>query len=146
MGAGIRLPSLSVLKDALAPHVIQILGPGASPQVKAEHLRIYNKTPFGTIAQTLYMIGAGTKPPQRTDWSHFKVALGHKDRVVGLDHTLNLLETLDFHPNQIRVTLGDHYFFSYGEGSPSSHNKNQQVIFDDLLTFCHQLGNAAQSR
>lgn len=143
VGVGIKLPSFSGVKDALAPRVIQILGAGASPQVKAEHLRIYNKTPFGTTAQTLYMLGAGAKPPPRTDWANYKVALGHKDRVVGLDHTLNLLESLDFHPNQIRVLFGDHYFFSYGEGSPASHRKNRQVIFNDLLTYCYQLGQTA---
>jgi hypothetical protein len=145
IGAGIKLPSFTAVKDALAPHIIHALGTGASPEVKNEHLRIYNKTPFGTIAQVLRVLGTAVPPPQRTDWLRYKVALGHRDRVVGLDNMLDLLEELDFHPNQIRVTMGDHYFFSHGQDSPSSHKKNQQVIFDDLLAFCRQLSKAAKA-
>jgi hypothetical protein len=143
VGAGIRLPSFTALKDVLAPHVIDLLGTGASPAVKKEHLRIYNQTPFGTIAQTLYVLGTTTTPPQRTDWSRYKIALGHRDRMVGLNNMLDLLEELHFHPNQIRVLFGDHYFFSYGPGSPLSHKKNQQAVLDDLLAFCRHLADEA---
>ncbi len=143
-GLSIRLPSFSAVKDALAPKVIRTLGAGASPEVKNEHLRIYSKTPFGTIAQTLYVLGNTNCPPHRPDWSRYKVALGHRDKVVGLNQMLDLLEELEFHPNQIRTTLGDHYFFSYGQGSPSSHKKNQRVVFDDMLTFCYQLGEVTK--
>ena len=83
-------------------------GPGASLDVKNEHLRIYNQTPFGPIAQTLYVLGNTSSPPQRTDWDRFRIALGHRDRVVGLDHMLDLLNELGFNSDQIRVNLGDH--------------------------------------
>lgn len=146
VGIGIRLPSLTAVKNALAPHMIDILGTGASPAVKNEHLRIYNQTPFGTLAQTLYVLGATNIPSYRTDWPRFRVVLGHKDRVVGLDPMLNLLEELNFHSDQIRVALGDHYFFSYGQGSPRSHRHNRRIIFDDLLSFCYRLSEEAQQK
>ncbi len=141
VGTTIRLPSFTAIKNVLAPHVIQMLGTGASPDVKSEHLRIYNQTSFGTIAQTLYSLGLTTALPQRSDWSRYTVALGHKDRLVSLERMLNLLETLNFEPDQIRVALGDHYFFSHGEGSPLSHKNSRQMVFNDLLTLCFQLND-----
>jgi len=139
VGLGIRIPSFTAIKDVLAPHVIDLLGTGASPVVKNEHLRIYNQTPFGVIAQTLYVLGTATTWPQRNDWSHFRIALGHRDRMVGLNSMLDLLEELDFHSHQIRINFGDHYFFSYGPGSPLSHKKNRQMLLKDLLDFCDEL-------
>ena len=139
LGLSIGFPSFTTVKDALAPHIIDVLGTGASSDVKNEHLRTYNQTPFGTLAQTLYVLGTTGGPPKRTDWSRYKVALGDKDRVVGTDQMLNLLKELDFPPDQIRVTHGDHYFFSYDSESPPDHKTNRQVILDDLLSFCRQL-------
>jgi hypothetical protein len=124
--------------------VIDILGTGASSDVKEEHLRIYNKTSFGTIAQALYMLGAAAGPPPRNDWSHFRIALGHKDRIVRLNQMLGLLDKLGFSSDQINVMLGDHYFFSYGEGSPASHQANQQLLLNDLRGFCCQLAQKAK--
>ncbi|RME99594.1 MAG: alpha/beta hydrolase [Chloroflexi bacterium] len=145
MGISIGLPSFNAVKDRLAPRIIDLLGPGASVQVKNEHLRIYNQTPFGTLAQTLYVLGTPSTFPQGTDLQNFKIFLGHKDRIVGLDNMLNLLETLNFNPAQLRVMLGDHYFFSYGKGSPESHNQNRKLFFAELLDFCYQLtGNVRQ--
>jgi hypothetical protein len=37
------------------------------------------------------------------------------------------------------VAAGDHYFFSYGEGSPPAHNENRKAVLEDLLAFCHRL-------
>jgi len=140
VGLGIRLPSFTAVKNALALHIIDIFGGGASDDVKNEHLRIYNQTPFGTLAQTLYVLGTIHSPPKRTDWSRYKVALGRKDRAIRVHQMLNLLKELNFPPDQIRVMSGDHYFFSYGPESPPSHKPNRQVILDDLLSFCRQLG------
>jgi pimeloyl-ACP methyl ester carboxylesterase len=146
VGVSIRLPSFSTVKDTLAPHFIDRLGTGASPQVKHEHLRIYNQTPFSVLAQTLYVLGATATFPFRNDWSRFRVALGHKDRIVRMDYLLDLLEQFSFRPTQIRLTLGDHYFFSYGDGSPSGHKHNQITVFNDLLNFCNQLTEEAKRR
>ena len=134
---GVKLPpSLNAIKNSLAPHIIEILGNGASPEVKSEHLRIYNQTPFGTVAQVIYAMGVSADMPQHPDWSRFRVALGHKDKVVNVNSTLNLLDELGFNSDQIKVMLGDHYFFSFGDDSPASHRTNQQLLFDDILAFC----------
>jgi hypothetical protein len=146
VGISIGLPTLSTVKDTLAPHVIDILGPGASGPVKAEHLRVYNETPFGTLAQTIYALGSAPPPPERNDWNRFKVALGHKDRIVNLGASLSLLEKFGFGPAQIRVTLGDHYFFSHGEGSPHTHYLNRRVVENDLLELCYDLTRESRSR
>jgi pimeloyl-ACP methyl ester carboxylesterase len=146
LGLSIGLPSFTAVKDALAPHVIDIMGNGASLDVKNEHLRIYNKTPFGTIAQTMYVLGVLHAPPQRNDWARFRVSLGHRDRVVGLDNMLNLLQDLGFQSRQITVALGDHYFFSYGPGSPQSHQDNRQTLLDELVDFCQQLAGEARQK
>ncbi len=144
LGTGIRLPSFTAVKNALAPHIIDVLGAGASPEVKQEHLRVYHQTSFGTLAQTFYALGATADKPQRQDWSHFKVVLGHRDRLVGLDNMLDLLDELRFKPGQIKVALGSHYFFSHGADSPPSHKENREMVLEDLLALCRELGETAR--
>ena len=145
VGASIGLPSFGTVKTALAPHAIEITGAGASPDVKNEHLRIFSQTSFGTLAQTLYALGSITPLPGNVDWSRYKVALGRKDMLVSTNNSLSLLSSLKFKSSQIRVTPGDHYFFSYGEGSPLNHQLNRQAVFDDLLTSCCQLSTEAKT-
>lgn len=145
LGTGIRLPSFTTVKNALAPHVVEMLGAGASPAVKNEHLRVFAETPFGTIAQTFYVMGDRATKPQRTDWHRFRVALGREDRLVGIDYMLELLKEFDFHPSQIRQMKGDHYFFSYGQGSPAVHRGNRRIILNDLLDCCQRLTEEAKS-
>ncbi|MDM8532761.1 alpha/beta hydrolase [Anaerolineales bacterium HSG25] len=139
LGFGIGLPSFSFLKKRLAPQVIEVLGGGASNLVKNEHIRIFNDTPFGTLAQTIYAMGAMATLPQRDDWSNLRIALGNKDKLVNLTSMLELVEQFDIHADQLRVALGDHYFFSHGSQSPHSHRHNREVVLNDLLTFCKQL-------
>ncbi|HEX9922316.1 MAG TPA: alpha/beta hydrolase, partial [Anaerolineae bacterium] len=91
LGLGIRLPSFSMVKNALAPRVIDILGTGASAEVKSDHLRVFSKTPFGTIARTAYAMGSLATRPRRFDWDRFRVALGDADRLVGLNTMRELL-------------------------------------------------------
>lgn len=139
---GVKLPpSLNTIKNSLAPHIIDLLGSGASPEVKSEHLRVYSKTAFGTVAQVIYALGVSAEMPQRSDWSRFKVALGHKDKIVNLNNTLDMLQELDFNSNQISVMLGDHYFFSFGEDSPPSHRINHSLLLEDILAFSRQLAD-----
>ncbi len=145
MGTSIGLPSFDMVKTALAPHVIEITGAGASPQVKREHLRIFSQTSFGTLAQTAYALGATTPLPGNVDWSRYKVVLGKKDMLVSTNNVLRLLSSLKFRTSQIRITPGDHYFFSYGQGSPLNHQINRQAVFDDLLTTCYKLSAEAKT-
>lgn len=145
VGAGIRLPSFATVKNALAPHIVEIMAGGANPEVKKEHVRVFARTSFGTLAQTLYVLGASPTRPQRTDWPRFRIALGDKDRLIGLDNMLYLLAEFGLSADQIRITSGDHYFFSYGDGSPPAHRENREAVLGDLLRFCRQLTAEAQA-
>ncbi len=139
VGTGIRIPSFAAVKNALAPHIMEIVAAGASPEVKKEHVRVFARTPFGTLAQTLYVLGANPSRPQRADWSRFRVALGDRDRLVGVDNMLYLLDEFGLKADQIEVAAGDHYFFSYGDGSPPTHRQNREALLEHLLDFCRQL-------
>jgi pimeloyl-ACP methyl ester carboxylesterase len=145
VGLGIGLPSFAALKTALAPHIMEILAAGASPIVKNEHVRVFARTPFGTLAQTLYVLGDNPVRPQRSDWPRFRVALGQKDRLVRVENMLQLLDEFGLQSEQIRITPGDHYFFSYGDDSPPAHKENREALLDDLLAFCRQLADEAQA-
>lgn len=144
VGAGIRIPSFTTVKNALAPHIMEILAAGASSEVKNEHVRVFARTSFGTLAQTLYVLGASPTRPRRNDWARFRVALGDKDRLVGVDNMLDLLDGFGLGANQIRVAAGDHYFFSYGDGSPLAHRENRDAVLEDLLAFCQKLAEEAR--
>jgi pimeloyl-ACP methyl ester carboxylesterase len=145
VGLGLGLPSFAALKTALAPHIMEILAAGASPVVKNEHVRVFVRTPFGTLAQTLYVLGDNPARPQRSDWPRFRVALGQKDRLIRVENMLQLLDEFGLQTGQIRVTPGDHYFFSYGNDSPPAHKESREALLDDLLTFCRQLAEEAQA-
>jgi pimeloyl-ACP methyl ester carboxylesterase len=145
VGIGIRIPSFTAVKNALAPHIMGILAAGASPEVKNEHIRVFARTPFGTLAQTLYVLGASPTRPERNDWSRFQVALGDKDRLVRLENMLELLDQFGLSSDQVRVASGDHYFFSYGDGSPLAHKENRKAIMEDLLAFCQRLMEEARA-
>jgi pimeloyl-ACP methyl ester carboxylesterase len=144
LGLGIRLPSFSMVKNALAPRVIDILGTGASAEVKSDHLRVFSKTPFGTIARTAYAMGSLATRPRRFDWDRFRVALGDADRLVGLNTMRELLTDFSLGPDQIRIMPGDHYFFSYGDNSPKAHRENRKIILNDLLDLCQGLTEEAK--
>lgn len=144
VGLGIGLPSFAALKTALAPHIMEILAAGASPTVKNEHVRVFARTPFGTLAQTLYVLGDNSTRPQRNDWLRFKVALGQKDRLVRVENMLQLLDEFGLQTGQICVAPGDHYFFSYGHGSPPDHKESREVVLNNLLAWCRQLAEESQ--
>lgn len=132
IGVGLQYALLAKLKEKLAPWLIKELIGGASEAVKAEHLRIFEKTSKGTLAQTFYALGQAGKPPQR-QWKNFRVILGHKDRLVGVAPMLNLLEDLGFRSENIRVVLGDHYLFSAGLKTRRSHGENRDILLDEIL-------------
>ncbi len=52
---------------------------------------------------------------------------------MGLSETLELLEELNFEPHQLRVCLGDHYFFSVGEAAPRLHAMNREMLKREIL-------------
>jgi len=132
IGVGLQYALLARLKEKLAPWLISELIGGASEAVKAEHLRVFEKTNKGTLAQTFYALGQAEKPSPRR-WRNFRVILGHKDRLVGVAPMLNLLEDLGFRSENIRVVLGDHYFFSAGLKTRRSHGENRDILLDEIL-------------
>ena len=140
IGAGLQYALLDKLKERLAPWLINELMGGASEAVKAEHLRIFERTNKGTLAQTFYALGQAEKPHRRRRWNNFQVILGHKDRLVGVATMLNLLEDLGFSSENIRVVLGNHYLFSAGLKTRRRHSENRDILREEILQLhegCH---------
>jgi pimeloyl-ACP methyl ester carboxylesterase len=133
IGAGLQYSLLDKLKEKLAPWLIKELIGGASEAVKAEHLRAFEKTSKGTLAQTFYALGQAEEPGRRRWWKDFRVILGHKDRLVGVAPMLNLLEDLGFRSENVRVVLGDHYLFSAGLKTRRSHGENRDILLEEIL-------------
>jgi pimeloyl-ACP methyl ester carboxylesterase len=133
IGAGLQYSLLDRLKEKLAPWLISELIGGASEAVKEEHLKIFERTVKGTLAQTFYALGQAEKPRRRRRWENFRVILGHKDRLVGVAPMLNLLEDLGFRSGDIRVVLGDHYLFSASRQTRRSHGENRDILLEEIL-------------
>ncbi len=133
IGAGLQYSLLDKLKEKLAPWLIKELIGGASKAVKVEHLRIFEKTNKGTLAQTFYALGQAEEPHRRRQWKNFRVILGHQDRLVGVAPMLNLLEDLGFRSENIRVVLGDHYLFSASSKTRRGHGENRDILLEEIL-------------
>jgi hypothetical protein len=126
---------LGWLKTMLAPVIVDGLIGAASRSVKAEHVRIFNATPKGTLAQTFFAMGAVPHLVNPRRWSRFHVVLGHKDRLVGIVPMLELLDELGFTSDQVRVVLGDHYLFSVSRQSRRLHLRNQGIVVEEILAL-----------
>ncbi len=138
--AGQRL-QLEALTETISPLIITQLISGSSKTVQKEHQRIFKSTHKSTLAHTFFAMGQAKQPSRSGGWGHFKVILGHNDRLVGLSPMLELLATLGFRSQQIRVVLGDHYFFSVGHHSRKLHSEGRQIAFEeirDLVQQCHR--------
>ena len=135
LGAGIfaanRL-SLDSFQNRIAPFIITQLIAGASKAVQAEHRRVFRKTPKPTIARTFDAMGVAKRPKYGSHWNHFRVLLGHSDRLVGVSPMLDLLADLGFASNQVRVVLGDHYFFSINRSSQRLHLENRTILYETI--------------
>jgi pimeloyl-ACP methyl ester carboxylesterase len=145
--AGAETGTLDWLKELLAPALVSLLIGDASRAVQQEHLRIFKTTPKGVLAQTFYAMGASPRPVRRRTWSHFRVVLGHRDRLVGIGPMLALLEELGFTSADLRVMLGDHYLFSPGQRSRRLHGRNRDLLVQQVLELereCHQAQRRAE--
>jgi hypothetical protein len=129
--AGARL-QLERFSEMVSPLVINQLISGASKAVQAEHERIFKVTDQATLASTFYAMGQAKCPARKVKWDLFKVLLGHSDRLVGLDPMLELLTELRFRSRQIRVVLGDHYFFSVGQHSRRLHSEGREIALEEI--------------
>jgi pimeloyl-ACP methyl ester carboxylesterase len=133
--AGSAADTLGWLKTRLAPSIVDMLIGAASQAVKAEHVRIFNTTPKGVLAQTFFAMGATPLQVKPRNWSHFHVLLGHKDRLVGIKPMLDLLEELGFTSDQLRVVMGDHYNFSVSNQSRRLHVRNREILIEEILAM-----------
>lgn len=143
LGAGIRISAWSDLADqiteqVIAPIVIEALAGGASDFVRSEHQHVFRQTAQGVLAQTFAAMGLLSAELNQDEWPNFHVFLAHRDRLVGLSPTLNLLESLNFSAAQIRVALGDHYFFSIGKDA-KQHSLNRDLLIADILAMQEEL-------
>jgi|YNPNPStandDraft_1061719.scaffolds.fasta_scaffold07034_2 pimeloyl-ACP methyl ester carboxylesterase len=143
LGSGIMLTRSNdwidrLAENVLAPRIINALAGHGSERVHAEHRRIYRSTPEGVVAQTFAAMGRLEAHFEQTEWPFFHVFLGHRDRLVGLQQTLDLLEEINFQPDQIRVALGDHYFFSIGRKA-KRHAQNRAMLLEDILALMNEL-------
>jgi hypothetical protein len=48
---------------------------------------------------------------------------------------LDLLEELGFASGQLRVVLGDHYFFSVSNESRRLHLRNRKIVVEEILAL-----------
>jgi len=143
VGKATLTPHVTPIKQLVAYLMVWLAMNDASHPVKQIHAT-YDTT-FGTLGATLY--GIGKSPPSpRTDWRQYKIVMGNRDVVVNPRKTLKFAEQLGFQSNQVRVMLGDHYFFSHDESSTSIHRHNRQMVVEDLLAFCRQLAHQAQAQ
>jgi len=133
--AGSTTDALGWLKARLAPSIVEMLIGAASRAVKDEHARMFHTTPKGVLAQTFFAMGAIPRQVKPRHWRHFRVVLGHKDRLVGVKPMLDLLEELGFASDQIRVVLGDHYHFSVSNQSRRLHLRNRGILIREILAL-----------
>jgi hypothetical protein len=117
----------------LTSRVLDNLVGAVGSRIRAEHLRVFQKTPKGTLAQTLYAIGATRGRLTVKGWRHFRVILAHDDRMVNVSRMLRLLDDLGFAPNQFQVVWGDHYLFSGSDENRRLHLGNRETILGDIL-------------
>jgi len=133
--AGSTTNALGWLKSRLVPSIAEALIGEASQTVKAEHVRVFNATPKGVLAQTFFTLGVAPRPVMPRRWRHFQVILGHSDRLVGVKPMLELLEELGFTSDQVRVLLGDHYLFSVSNQSRRLHLRNREIVVEEILAL-----------
>jgi len=133
IGAGLQYDFLDRFKERLARQIMKVLAANASQAVKREHVRVFKNTAKGTIAQTFYALGLASETPPARDWGNVRVMLAHKDRLVALGPTLDLLESMGLTSSNIQVVLGDHYFFSVSQQSRGLHAYNRAQVLEQIL-------------
>lgn len=140
IGAGQQYEFLDHFKDRLARRVIELLASNASRAVKREHTAIFQRTAKGTTAQTFFALGLAEETPPSRNWDNVFVMLSHKDRLVALRPTLDLLESMGLTSCNIQVVLGDHYFFSVSQQSRRLHTFNRTEVVRHILRL-HEAQN-----
>jgi pimeloyl-ACP methyl ester carboxylesterase len=145
IGTGLQYEFLDTFKERLAKPIMEILASSASQAVKKQHARVFSRTMKGTIAQTFFALGLAEETPPLRDWNNLFVMLGHKDRLVALGPTLELLESMGLNSWNIQVVLGDHYFFSVGQRSRRLHTFNRAEVLRHILRLHYEQRRKTQS-
>jgi pimeloyl-ACP methyl ester carboxylesterase len=133
IGAGQQYEFLDHFKDRLATPMMELMAHNASRAVKKEHVRIFHRTTKGAIAQTFFALGLAEETPPPRAWDNVFVMLAHKDRLVALRPTLDLLESMGLTSRNIQVVMGDHYFFSVSRQSRRLHAFNRTELLRHIL-------------
>jgi hypothetical protein len=136
MGLGIfasQKLQLEQISDSISPVVVNQLISGASKGVQATHEKVFKNTDKHTLSSTFYAMGRAKQPKRSKQWGDFKVLLGHDDRLVGLNPMLELLVEMGLTSRQVRVLLGDHYFFSVGRHSRALHQEGREITLEEII-------------
>jgi pimeloyl-ACP methyl ester carboxylesterase len=132
------------LKTRLTLRIIERLIGDVSKRIRDEHERIFKTTPPGTLAQTLYAIGASPHAVEAKPWRNFRVILAHDDRLVDVSQMLQLLDDLRFASNQVQVVWGNHYLFSVSNQRHRIHLRNREIVLGEILHL-HELCRERQA-
>jgi pimeloyl-ACP methyl ester carboxylesterase len=143
VGRWVDSKPLNGLRTRLTQSVVENLVGDVSQAIRDEHLRIFKVTPQGTLAQTLYAVGASPELEAKR-WRNFRVILAHDDRLVGVSQMLQLLDDLSFASNQVQVVWGSHYLFSVSNRLHRIHLRNREIVLGEILHL-HELCRERQA-
>jgi len=121
------------LKAQLTPRLVDRLIGTAGEASRAEHLRVFETTPKGTLAQTFYALGATVEEVAAMRWRNFRVVLARDDQLLDVSRMLHLLDDLGLAPHQIQVVRGDHFFFSVSDENHQTYLRNREIVVGDIL-------------
>src|SRR5262249_3014328 len=117
------------------PNMVQALCEGSSQFVKQAHTKQYDETPRGTTAATFRAMGLLSDWEIPHKWDTFRVMLGHKDPLVGLNPMMDMLSVMEVPAGDVRVGAGTHYMFSVGQDTAFQHAQNRELALEDILAL-----------
>lgn len=126
------------LKAWLTPRVLENLLGAVGETACAEHLRVFESTPKGTLAQTFYAMVTPLRELDLKRWPNFRVVLAHDDRILNVSYMLRLLDDLGLAANQIQVVKGDHYLFSASNERRRISWRNREIVLGEIL-YLHEI-------
>lgn len=125
------------LKSSLTPRVVLELLGAVNEMTKVEHLRIFENTPRGILAQTFYSMGVTLGELEKANRHNFHVILAHDDRMLKVGKMLGLLDDLGLAPHQVQVVSGDHYLYSASDEN-RHHLRNREILLGEIL-YLHEV-------
>jgi hypothetical protein len=132
VSAWVRKP-IDDLKAQLTPRTVEKLIGTAGEASRAEHMRVFETTPKGTLAQTFYALGATVEEVESMRWRNFRAVLARDDQLLDVSRMLHLLDDLGLAPHQIQVVRGDHFFFSVSDDNHQAYLRNREIVVGDIL-------------